>query len=302
MHNSPVCIAQVKNTLGECPLWDEREQVLYWTDITERQVYRLVPDTGTLTRWPVRAEISALALRANAPGFITGGREGFALVDLQTESFDLLATPEIALPANRMNDGKCDPRGRFWCGSIHEVSDPALRQPIAAVYRLDPGQGPDPASVVKKIRSGVKTSNGFAWSPDGKTFYFTDTPTLQILAFDYDLESGDLANERVFATVPSGKGRPDGATVDVEGCLWSAHFAGACITRYAPDGTVLQVIELPVANVTSCCFGGKDLDTLFITTALEDLSDAELRDQPLAGGLFSFKPGVSGMPMNRYAG
>ncbi|WP_020592499.1 SMP-30/gluconolactonase/LRE family protein [Kiloniella laminariae] len=302
MQDAPICIAQVKNTLGECPLWDEQEQVLYWTDITERQVYRLVPETGVLTRWPVAVEISALALRKSAPGFITGGKEGFALIDLQTESFDLLAAPEADLPDNRMNDGKCDPRGRFWCGSIHEVSDPGLRQPIASVYRLDPTKGPEPDKVIQKMRSGVKTSNGFAWSPDGKTLYFTDTPTLQILAFDYDLESGDLANERVFATVLPGKGRPDGATVDQEGCLWSAHFAGSCITRYAPDGSILQVIDLPVANVTSCCFGGRDLDTLFITTACEDLSDAELLSQPLAGGLFSFKPGVAGFPMDRYAG
>ena len=296
MHNAPVCIVESQNILGECPVWDAQNGVLYWVDITGKLLHRFSPDSKSLRKWSLPCEFSSFALRRNHPGIIAGTRDGFCKFDLETNAYELFATPEQLFPSNRMNDGKCDPAGRFWCGSIHEVSDPSLRQPIASMYRVDPD-----CSFVK-IRDGIKTSNGFAWSPDGKTMYFTDTPSLDILAFDYNLASGAISNERIFAKVPAGNGRPDGAAVDVEGCLWSAHFAGAKVTRYSPAGEILTVVDLPVANVTSCAFGGPEMSTLFITTATEDLSEEELKQQPLAGGVFAYETGVRGVTVQLFAG
>ena len=296
MPNVPHCIVEAGNILGECPVWDAEVQALYWVDITGKILHRYSLRSTELRIWKLPDEFGSFALRAHWPGIIAGTRDGFALFDLQTEAYTPFSFVEKANAGNRMNDGKCDPRGRFWAGSIHEVSDPSQRQPIASVYRTDMDM------TVTKMRGGIKTSNGFAWSPDGRTMYFTDTPTLKILAFDYDLDSGEISNERVFATVPAGQGRPDGAAVDVEGCLWSAHFAGSRVTRYASTGEVMEVVHLPVANVTSCAFGGPDMTTLFITTANEDLSEEELRQQPLAGGIFAYESGVQGIPVHRFAG
>jgi len=290
------CVAAVENTLGECPVWDVKQQVLYWVDITERILHRYDPVTEAIRTWKTPFEFGSVALRRDGRSVIAGTRDGFAIFDLENETCEQFASPEECNPQNRMNDGKCDPQGRFWCGSIHEVSNPSRRLPIASVYRVDPDRS------VTKIRSGIKTSNGFAWSADGRTMYFTDTPTLKILAFDYDLPSGSWASKRVFAEVPAGQGRPDGATVDIEGCLWSAHFAGGKVTRYSPAGEVLQTVELPVQNVTSCTFGGAGMSTLYITTAREDLTESELLEQPLAGNVFAYDAGVIGVPMSRYAG
>lgn len=296
MNNTVHCVVEARNTLGEGPIWDAEEQALYWLDITERIIHRYEPGSGAIRRWRTPSEVGSIALRRNGDGMVGGFRSGIGFFSPQSEKLEITHAPEAALAENRFNDGKCDPQGRFWCGSIHEVSDPSLRKPIAAVYRLDADGS------LTRIRTGVRTSNGFAWSPDGATMYFTDTPSLQILAFDYDSKTGNMGNERVFATLPRGAGRPDGATVDTEGCLWSAHFDGWRVTRYSPKGEILRVVDLPVANVTSCAFGGPDLDTLYITTAREDLSAQELLEQPLAGALFAIEPGVRGMPAQRFAG
>lgn len=290
------CIATVENTLGECPVWDIDQQCLYWVDITDKILHRYDPATNAVKIWNTPFEFGSIALRKDGRSIIAGTRDGFAIYDLESGECEHFATPEQRLPGNRMNDGKCDPAGRFWCGSIHEVSDPSQRRSIASMYRVATDRS------VRKVRGGIKTSNGFAWSGDGRTMYFTDTPTLNILAFDYDVQSGEMGNERIFATVPQGHGRPDGATVDVEGCLWSAHFAGSRVTRYSPSGEVLLTVDIPAQNVTSCTFGGADMSTLFITTAREDLTQEDLVHQPLAGNVFAYDAGVAGVPMHRYAG
>ncbi len=295
MQTGLTCVAIVNNILGECPVWDVDQQLLYWVDITGQVLHRFDPVSNQVQAWKTPFEFGSFALRQDGESLIAGTRDGFAIFDFNTNQCEHFAMPEQADPSIRMNDGKCDQRGRFWAGSIHEVSDPSLRKPIASVYRVDADQR------VTKVRSGIKTSNGFAWSPDGRTMYFTDTPTLKILASDYDLESGQISNDRIFATIPPGDGRPDGAAVDVEGCLWSAHFAGGKVTRYSPAGEILHTVRLPVQNVTSCAFGGPNLSTLYITTANEDLTEEELRQQPLAGNLFAYEAGVSGYAMNRYA-
>ena len=295
MSMRPECVHAGANVCGEGPVWDTLTQSLYWVDIPKKCIYRRRDSDGQIDSWSVPADIGSLALRADG-GLLVALRSGFALLDLDDGAIRTIADPEAKLANTRFNDGKCDPRGRFWCGSLHDVADPAQRRPIAALYRVDPDH------TCHRMFGGIRTANGIDWSPDGRTMYFTDTPSLEITAFDYDLETGSITNPRRFATVPPDAGRPDGAAVDADGYLWSAHFAGWRITRYAPDGTVDKVLRLPVQNVTSCAFGGAKLDTLYITTATEDLSADELAAQPLAGGLFRYHPGVQGRPMTRFAG
>ena len=293
---TPECIADVKNTLGEGPVWDEVTESLYWLDITERALFRFIPSSGDVTSWETPSEFGSFAFRRNGQGLVAAAKDGIVLFDPETGRYERLIALEECLTENRMNDGKCDAMGRFWCGSIHEVSDPSLRKPIASVYRVDADL------TVKRVLEGIKTSNGFAWSPDGRSMYFADTPTQAINVFDYDIETGEISNRRMFAEVPSSTGRPDGAAVDAEGCLWSAHFAGGRVTRYAPNGSIVDVIELPVTNVTSCAFGGTGFSTLFITTAREDLSPEDLEREPKAGGLFSIDLDVGGFKMHRFGG
>ena len=207
-----------------------------------------------------------------------------------------IGDPEPDRADTRFNDGKCDPQGRFWCGTFHDYPDPKQRQPVAALYRLEPDLR------YHKVVDGVRGSNGIGWSPDGRTMYYTDTPTFRIDAFDFDPETGSVANRRVFARVSEGVGRPDGLTVDAEGFVWSAHFDGWRITRYTPSGSVDGTLHMPVQHVTSCAFGGPDLRTLYITSATEDLSPEQLKQQPFAGGVFAYRPGVTGLPMARFKG
>ena len=294
--NKVRCVAEVNNTLGEGPVWDELTAHLYWLDITERTLFRYSPESNEIESWETPSEFGSFAFREDGPGIVAAAKEGIFLFEPETGKYQRLIELESDLPENRMNDGKCDAAGRFWCGSIHEVSDPSLRRPVASVYRVDPD-----FSVVR-VLDGIKTSNGFAWSPDNRTMYFSDTPTQSISAFDYDIATGQATNRRTFAAVPKSTGRPDGAAIDLEGCLWSGHFAGGRLTRYAPDGSVVDTIELPVTNVTSCTFGGGNLSTLYVTTAREDLSHEELQKEPQAGGLFAIDLKVGGLKMNRFAG
>ncbi|MGE4250254.1 MAG: SMP-30/gluconolactonase/LRE family protein [Parvibaculaceae bacterium] len=295
MKNGPVCIHEGKNICGEGPVWDGKEQALYWVDIPQGLILRRSEADGAVTQWSVGTDIGAMALRADG-GIVAGLRSGFAFFDPGSATVKLIGDPEADRSDTRFNDGKCDPQGRFWCGTFHDLPDPKKRQPVAALYRLD-------ADLTwHKMLDGVRGSNGIGWSPDGRTMYYTDTPTYRIDAFDFDPASGALGNRRVFAALPAGVGRPDGLTVDAEGFVWSAHFDGWRVTRYRPDGAIDRTIMLPVRHVTSCAFGGADLRTLYITSATEDLTDEELADQPLAGGLFAYHPGVGGLPMARFAG
>jgi sugar lactone lactonase YvrE len=295
MTDEVVCIYQANNVCGEGPVWDAEEQALYWIDITDPKLYKRREGDGLVTSWPIPCTIGALALR-KAGGAIVALRTGFAFFDFESGKAETIVDPEKDIPNTRFNDGKCDKRGRFWCGTCHEVTDPNDRRPIGSLYRLDPDLS------CHRMLGEIRTSNGIDWSPDGRTMYYTDTPTLRIDAFEFDVDSNTLGSRRMFAEIPSGAGRPDGLTVDAEGYIWSAHFDGWRVTRYEPNGSVDRVIQLPVKNVTSCAFGGADLKTLYITTATEDLSPEELIQQPLAGGLFALRTTVSGLPMNKFGG
>jgi len=200
----------------------------------------------------------------------------------------LLGPIERDRPDNRTNDGKCDALGRVWIGTM----DVAERAFTGALYRIDPGASPT------RILDDIGVSNGLDWSPDGTTLYYTDSKRRLIWRFPFDMQSGTLGRREVFANVPKEHGCPDGLTVDAEGFVWSAHWDGWRITRYDPDGTVERVIWLPVPRVTSLCFGGPRLETLYITSARIGLTYEQLQEAPLSGALFSCHPGVTGRPAN----
>ena len=191
----------------------------------------------------------------------------------------------------RCNDGKCDRQGRFWVGTMGDMR----RTPRGHLYRLDPQAG------LRRVLDGLTIPNGLCWSPDGRTMYFTDSPTRLIWAFPYDPATGTPGERRVFAQV-DGSGVADGATVDAEGCLWSARHGGGRVTRYTPDGRIDREIALPVSQPSCCAFGGPDLGTLFVTTARNGLSADDLAKQPLAGAVLALEPGVRGLAEPRYAG
>jgi len=285
------CVVEARNTLGEVPVWDIAEQALYWVDIENALLQRLTPATGAVDRWTFPERICAFALR-QAGGLVVALASGFAFFDPARGTIERLATPEAHIPRNRFNDGKCDRRGRFWAGTM----DDQLRERTGALYRFDPDGS------CHRMASGIGISNSLAWSPDDRTFYFADTMQREVYAYDFDLEAGTIDNRRVFTDMDGQPGTPDGSTVDTEGYLWNAQWDGWRLVRYAADGRVDRVVDLPVQKPTSCIFGGRDLRTLYVTSAVWDLSPDALADQPWAGGLLALDVGVAGLPETRFAG
>lgn len=278
------CVVKDRENLGESPVWSVAEQAIYWVDVRAPAIHRHDPESEEHRTWDMPEQIGSIGLASDAR-LIAALRTGFFFFDTKTGGLTPIHDPEPDLPNNRMNDGKMDPAGRFWCGSM---SDPN-RAPTGTLYRLDADGGCTAAE------TGITIPNALCWSPDGATMYFADSPERVIRAYDFDADAGEISNRHDFARVPEADGVPDGATVDAEGYLWSAHMRGWRVTRYAPDGRIDRVIELPCGNITSCGFGGKDLETLYITTARQRLTDAELAAQPLAGSLFAVDPGVAGV-------
>ena len=276
------CIADVHAVLGEGPVWVASEQALYWVDIKGRKIFRLSED-GELSQWPTPFRVGSIAPRASG-GFIAGTDQGIAGIDLKSGKLDLLLNPEEALPGNRFNDGKVDRSGRFWAGTM----DDSERQASGTLYRFEPDLG------VTAVDGGYKVTNGPAFSPDGARMYHNDSARQLTYVFDLDV-AGNPANRRVFLESGEGDGYPDGMTVDAEGCLWIAFWDGSAIRRYAPQGDLLETIEMPVARPTSCTFGGPDLDRLYVTSARIGLDETALKMQPNAGGLFMVTPGVQGI-------
>ena len=281
--------------LGESPLWHPREQLLYWCDIPGKRVNRFDPSGGALSHWSFETEPASLAPRLDG-ALLLAMRDGLWRFDPASGERSRLALPPYDTAKERFNDGKCDPQGRFWVGTIYEPRDPAL----ASLYCHADGK------LVRKA-DGVTTSNGLAWSPNGRTMYWSDTKAHTIFAFDFDPGSGELSQRRVFASFPvkqAGQdlagygGRPDGAAVDAEGCYWVAMFEGQRVLRLSPGGEIVRELRLPVRCPTMPCFGGADLKTLYITTARENRPAAELVDQPVAGCVLSVRVDVPGLPAN----
>ncbi len=276
--------------LGEGPVWDEEAGVLVWVDILGPAVHLYRPSDGSDRVIPVPSPVGAAALR-EAGGLLLALEDGFWLRDADG-TMRLLAPVEAGDRSTRMNDGRVDPAGRFYCGTMAYDERPGA----GALYRLDPD------GHVERILDRATISNGIDWSPDGQRCWYIDTPTMGVDRFDYERETGALANRHRVATIPDGQGFPDGLTVDAEGGAWVAFWDGWCVRRYLPDGTLDRVVRVPVARVTSCAFGGRQLDELYITTAWNGLSAAEREAQPHAGGLFRARPGVRGLPARRFRG
>ena len=272
---------------GEGPVWHRSFAGVRWVDMLAGDVLELVgPDA--VRRTHVGTVAAAFRPRRGG-GVVLADERGFVLLD--AELAPERRVPVWDDPAVRFNEGGADPDGNFWCGSMAYDQAPGA----AALYRLTPDLE------VTRVVEGVTVSNGFGFSPDGTRAYYVDTPTRRVDVFDYAL--GGLANRRPAVHVPDGPGNPDGLTVDAEGCLWVALHGGAAVHRYSPDGELLAVVPLPVAQVTACTFGGPDLDRLYVTTSRENLAADAVAAQPLAGALFGVDvPGARGLPVLEFAG
>lgn len=285
------CVHQGGNVLGESPVWSVGEAALYWVDTRGPAIHRLDPSSGQVKTWTLPDYVGSIGLRARG-GLVAATQRGFHFFDPASGALEAIADPELHLPDNRFNDGRCDRRGRFWSGTMSDLR----RDPTGSLYCLEPDLK------VRAVRSGVIVPNSLSWSPDDRVMYFADTYRHTIWAYDFDLERGAIANERVFVDAKDRAGRPDGSTIDAAGCLWNAEYAGGRLCRYAPDGRLDRTIELPVTQPTSCTFGGARLDTLYITTARQRLTPEQLAAQPLAGSIFAVNVGVSGLPEPAFAG
>jgi L-arabinonolactonase len=284
-------VAQTDDVIGEVPQWDARDKSLYWADILKPAFYRYTPSTGDIRKWLPPEKLGSWGLRDDG-ALLVAARGGMAVWDPETGRFERIATPEGDRPNNILNDGRCDPAGRFVVGSM----DKTLAGPNGRLWQISSAHG----TILLQDRD-IFLPNAVCWSPDGRTLYFGDSHTQLIHAYDYDLATGAIANRRLFADTSSLPGEPDGASVDAEGYLWNARFNGGCVIRFAPDGSVDQIVELPVSRPTHVAFGGEDLRTLYITTARFRLSPEALAREPMAGGLLAADVGVAGLPEPLFA-
>jgi L-arabinonolactonase len=298
------CVLTCGNHLGEGPVWDVETGCLYWLDGTGRRVgnpsiWWMDPRTGKTRNWSLTHDVGAMALRRGG-GAVLANDDGFYFFDFETGRLDLIAHVEADQPRTRLNDGKCDRRGRFFAGGM----DDKEQLKICGFYRLDADLH------ITKVDEGIICTNGPCWSPDDKTFYLADTFQHEYWAYDYDVAGGTLSNKRLFASFKQDGGVADGSTIDEEGCVWNAQLISGDLVRYAPDGSVDRRIGMPVRNITSCMFGGDSLDELYVTSmarvkhpAVHDLFAKEAKPQYLAGSLFRVTGlGVRGLPEPRFAG
>jgi len=281
------------NELGEGPVWDEQHKRIIWVNILQGEIHWLYPASGKHGCCQVGQPVGTIVIAGNG-SILAALHHGFAFVDLDTAGVVMITDPESHLPLNRFNDGKCDTKGRLWAGTM-SMNDATN---MGALYMLD-----DELKVTKKA-SDISISNGLAWSPDNKTFYYTDTPTREVWAYDYESETGTIQNKRTILSFNESDGYPDGMTIDAEGMLWIAFWDGWKVERWNPEnGELLAAIKLPVSRPTSCTFGGNNLQELYITSARQNLSDAAISAQPLAGALFVVKnTGQKGLPLNYFKG
>ncbi len=288
------CVADTKSGIGEGAVWDVRTQSLWWVDIPAGLIHRFDPDTSQNQTWEWGEPVGCLALRENG-GLVLATKTGFWLFDPESGERQHITNPEPDLPGNRFNDGTTDAQGRFWAGSMQDDGTPPKRQ--GTVYCLDTDL------TVKPWRTGMFTPNGMAFSPDGSRMYLSDSypEVRQIWSFDYNQQTGEPGVEQTFFDTRAVNGRPDGGTVDEDGCYWQAGVSGWQLYRLSPEGEVLATIDMPVEKPTKPMFGGANLDVLYVTSIGMGLTKGS--NQPFAGGLFAVTGhGTRGVPQTRFAG
>jgi xylono-1,5-lactonase len=283
MNSEAVSICPTGATLGEGPVWIEREQALYFVDIKGPRVFRFDPATEQIRSWDAPRQVGWI-LPAEDGSLVAGLQGGIHRFDPDSGTFDLLAEVEADRPANRLNDACTDPSGRIWFGTM--ADDERTRSGSYYVYHR--------GTLTRTTLPQVSITNGPAISPDGRTLYHVDTLGGGIYATDV-AEDGSTGRTRLLVQIDPADGHPDGPTADSEGCIWVAMFGGSSAHRYAPDGSLLETIRFPVSNITKLAFGGPDLRTIFATTARLHLKPEELAEQPSAGDLFAVRTGVPGV-------
>ncbi|MCB2053558.1 MAG: SMP-30/gluconolactonase/LRE family protein [Geminicoccaceae bacterium] len=289
------CVVDSHSKTGEGAVWDEQDGLLYWVDIPDGLVHRYDPRTGTNRTTSAGEPVGCLAVRRQG-GLVLATKSGFHLFDADTGERTPICDPEADRPHNRFNDGATDGQGRFWAGTMKNSGPP---EPAGRFYRLDGDFHCMP------WKDGIFTTNGLTFSPDGRTMYHSDSnPHVRtIWACDYDIDDGMPSNERVFFDTRVVAGRPDGGTVDADGCYWMAGVGGWQLVRITPDGAIDRIVEMPIERPTKPMFGGADMKTLFVTSIGQNLSAGSESRQPQAGGLFAIEGlGVQGFPQTRFAG
>lgn len=288
----PELVLDAKAQLAEGPCWDDEKQKLIWVDINGYTVNVFDPESGENTSHDTGQHTGAAVLREKG-GLLLALRDGFYTYDPDAKKLSHIHDPEAHIPGNRFNDGKCDPQGRFWAGTMVLEGDHGE----ANLYRVDYDMK------VNMMLTDVTVSNGLAWDTDKDKMYYIDTRSRKIRSFDFDSKTGNIANKATAVFVPEELGSPDGMTIDEEGMLWVAFFRGGKVIRFNPETEeILTEISVPASQVTSCTFGGRNMDELYITTARTGLSEKQLENEPHAGGLFRIKLDVKGAPSYRFKG
>ncbi len=295
------CVLQAKSVLAEGALWSPWDKALYWVDQMRPELHRLDPATGIDKRFDMTLpeQLGALVPR-EAGGFVLAAADGLSFIDADFNGRVAFVHPARHHARACFNDGKCDRQGRLWVGT----TDRPESEPIGELYRVES----DGKST--RIASGFIASNGPSFSPDGCVMYHTCSHERTIYAYDIDPDTGAASNRRVFVRFDPADGAPDGSTVDAEGHLWSTHWGGWRVTRFAPDGRIDCVVKMPVRTLTSCAFGGEDMSTLYVTSASIDFaagrwvytSEEEFAANPILGGIFAVEVGVSGLPEPAFRG
>ncbi|MDC7998322.1 SMP-30/gluconolactonase/LRE family protein [Gilvibacter sediminis] len=273
-----------KSELGEGPVWNAKTQELYWVDILNKELHIFSPDTQEDSALKVPSRIGTVVPYSPRQA-VVALEDGIYKINLQSGDLELLSDVEKEETKNRFNDGKCDPAGNLWVGSMNLAENEASGN----LYKIQPD------GTTTKMLDSITISNGIVWDRRATTMYYIDTPTGVIRAFDYDKNTASISNERVVVKVDPADGFPDGMAIDENNNLWVGLWNGNAVVQYnSKTGEMMQKVEVPAHNVTAAAFGGPDLDILYITSARVDMTDEELEKYPLAGSVFSYKPGVKG--------
>jgi sugar lactone lactonase YvrE len=289
-----VPLLDARAEVGEGTTWDPKAQVLWWLDIWAKTIHRYHPASGKNDTFHLPEMVGCIGLRAKG-GLVITLASGFYFFDPDSGKLDFIVNPESHIKETRFNDGKTDRFGRFWSGTTFEAP-PRKPERIGALYRLDPDR------TAHRMVEGIGSSNGLAWSPDGKTMYFADSYGGAVWAFDVDTATGDVENRRVFVDTTTTGSFADGATVDAEGCYWVTIPMISKLNRYDPAGKLMQTIVMPVDAPTCCEFGGPNLDILYVTSATLKRDATALAGQTMPGGLFAVYAGVKGLELPPFAG